>query len=55
MAYKINDSCTKCGACSEACPNSAISEGKEKYEIDADNCIECGLCEGECAFGAIED
>ena len=42
MAYKITDACIACGACADACPVSAISEGDGKYEIDADTCIECG-------------
>ena len=40
MAYKITDACIACGACADACPVSAISEGDGKYEIDADTCIE---------------
>lgn len=39
MAYKITDECIKCGACEAECPVSAISEGDEKYVIDADTCI----------------
>lgn len=44
MAYKITDACIACGACADACPVSAISEGDGKYEIDADTCIECAAC-----------
>ena len=33
MAYKITDACIACGACADACPVSAISEGDGKYEI----------------------
>ena len=53
MAYKISDECVACGACTEACPVGAISEGDGKYVIDADTCIECGACEGACPVGAI--
>ena len=44
MAYQISDECIKCGACAEECPVSAISEGDDKYVIDADVCVECGAC-----------
>ena len=36
MAYKISDDCIACGACTEACPVNAISEGDCKYEINPD-------------------
>ena len=34
MAYKISDACIMCGACADACPVEAISEGDGKYVID---------------------
>ena len=52
MAYKISDDCIKFGACAEECPVSAISEGDDKYVIDADACVECGTCEATCPVGA---
>ena len=52
MAYAISDECIACGACSEECPVSAISEGDGKYNIDADVCISCGACAGVCPVGA---
>ena len=52
MAYKISDACISCGACADACPVSAISEGDGKYVIDADTCIDCGSCAGTCPVGA---
>ena len=52
MAYAISDEYIMCGACAAECPVGAISEGAEKYEIDADTCIECGACEGVCPVGA---
>ena len=36
MAYKITDTCIKCGTCAENCPVAAISEGDDKSVIDAD-------------------
>lgn len=54
MAYKITDSCIKCGACAGECPVGAISEGDATYVIDASACIDCGTCEGVCPVGAIE-
>jgi len=53
MAYIISDECTKCGSCEASCPQSAISEGSEKYLIDADKCVDCGLCADECPVRAI--
>lgn len=54
MAYLINDSCVSCGACAGDCPVGAISQGDDKYEIDAATCIDCGACAGTCPTGAIE-
>ena len=44
MAYIITDACVKCGACADQCPVEAISEGEDKYVIDADVCANCGAC-----------
>lgn len=55
MAYKISDACIMCGACADACPVEAISEGDGKYVIDADKCIDCGSCAAECPVGAPEE
>ena len=52
MAFKISDDCIMCGACVDACPVSAISEGDGKYVIDADACIDCGSCAGACPVDA---
>jgi ferredoxin len=53
MAYVISDECTMCGSCAEVCPVEAISEGDDKYVIDADLCTDCGTCEAECPVEAI--
>ena len=52
MAYKITDACIACGACVDACPLEAISEGDGKYEIDAYKCAGCGACADACPVGA---
>lgn len=53
MAYVITDACVSCGACAEQCPVEAISEGADKYVIDADTCVECGACAAQCPVEAI--
>ncbi|MFZ7134659.1 MAG: 4Fe-4S binding protein [Eubacteriales bacterium] len=52
MAYVINDECISCGACESECPVNAISEGDEKYIIDATVCTECGACADVCPVDA---
>lgn len=52
MAYKISDECISCGACAAECPVEAISEGADRYVIDADKCIDCGSCADTCPVGA---
>lgn len=53
MAYVIGDECVSCGLCASQCPADAISEGDDKYVIDADLCADCGLCASECPADAI--
>lgn len=52
MAYKITDACISCGACASGCPMDAISEGADKYVVDADKCIDCGACASVCPMDA---
>ena len=53
MAHKITDDCVSCGACIDECPVEAISEGDEKYVIDAETCTDCGACVDACPSEAI--
>ncbi|MDT8376935.1 MAG: YfhL family 4Fe-4S dicluster ferredoxin [Mariprofundaceae bacterium] len=41
MALMITDDCINCAVCEPECPNEAIFEGEEIYEIDPDLCTEC--------------
>jgi ferredoxin len=41
MALMITDECINCDVCEPECPNEAISQGDEIYEIDPDLCTEC--------------
>ncbi len=41
MALIITDECINCDVCVPECPNDAISEGDEIYEIDVALCTEC--------------
>ncbi|PJA33636.1 MAG: ferredoxin [Zetaproteobacteria bacterium CG_4_9_14_3_um_filter_53_7] len=41
MALTITDDCINCAVCEPECPNLAIFEGEEIFEIDPDRCTEC--------------
>ncbi len=41
MALMITDECINCDVCEPECPNEAISQGVEIYEIDPSKCTEC--------------
>lgn len=47
MALKINDDCSACDACVNACPNQAISVATPIYLIDPLRCTECIGAEDE--------
>ncbi len=41
MALMITDECINCDVCEPECPNEAISQGAEIYQIDPGLCTEC--------------
>lgn len=41
MSLLITDECINCDVCEPECPNGAISQGDEIYEIEPGLCTEC--------------
>lgn len=41
MSLMITDECINCDVCEPECPNGAISQGDEIYEINPNLCTEC--------------
>jgi len=41
MSLLIHDECINCDVCEPECPNEAISQGEEIYDIDPSLCTEC--------------
>ena len=41
MALFITDECINCDVCEPECPNEAIFQGEEIYEIRPELCTEC--------------
>ncbi|PWC40367.1 YfhL family 4Fe-4S dicluster ferredoxin [Azospirillum sp. TSO22-1] len=41
MALLITDQCINCDVCEAECPNEAISQGPEVFQIDPGRCTEC--------------
>ena len=41
MSLMITDECINCDVCDPECPNGAIYQGDEIYEIDPNKCTEC--------------
>ncbi|MCK9363962.1 MAG: 4Fe-4S binding protein [Syntrophales bacterium] len=54
MAHFITDECISCGSCQSVCPVEAISEGDDRYVIDAKLCTDCGTCAEQCPVEAIK-
>ena len=53
MPHIIIDTCISCGLCVDECPVEAISEGNDKYVIDAEACTDCAHCVDVCPVEAI--
>ena len=41
MSLIITDECINCDVCEPECPNDAIYQGIEIYEIESSKCTEC--------------
>lgn len=41
MSIKITEECIACGSCADVCPNDAIFQGDEYYQVDPLLCTEC--------------
>ena len=41
MSLMITDECINCDVCEPECPNEAIYQGEDIYEIDPEKCTEC--------------
>ncbi len=41
MALRITSECINCDVCEPECPNGAIYQGSEIYEIEPSLCTEC--------------
>ncbi|MFO8025120.1 YfhL family 4Fe-4S dicluster ferredoxin [Thiohalophilus sp.] len=41
MSLLITDECINCDVCEPECPNTAIYQGDEIYEINPNLCTEC--------------
>jgi ferredoxin len=41
VALKITELCINCDVCEPVCPNQAIFQGIEIYQINPDLCTEC--------------
>ena len=55
ITYTINENCTGCMLCLQACPEGAISgKKKERHVIDQSMCVKCGGCKSVCTFEAVD-
>lgn len=52
MAF-LENKCTLCGACVEACPQNAHKIENGIHIFERDKCVSCGKCEEACLNGAL--
>ncbi|MDZ7733164.1 MAG: 4Fe-4S binding protein [Acidimicrobiia bacterium] len=50
----IDDACTLCGACAQACPTGALDLTGGQLTTRAIDCIRCGTCTAACPESAVE-
>ncbi len=65
MSLTITDECINCDVCEPECPNNAIFQGDEIYEIDPNLCTECvghfetsqcvEVCPVDCIIPGVEE
>ena len=51
------ESCVRCGTCSEYCPPGVIlihKKGAIAFEVDLENCKGCGICASLCPQNCIK-
>ena len=51
--FILEDKCTACGTCRDACPVHVITIENKVAKIDNKNCIRCYCCHEMCAEDAI--
>ena len=51
----ICEYCSKCCACLRVCPENAVYDDGNQYQINEFICTECGECLKVCPCGAIDD
>jgi len=49
----IENLCTDCGKCLDACTNNAIRREEGEHRIDYSRCKSCGNCRDQCSYGAL--
>ena len=55
IRYAINDACTGCTLCAQACPADAIAAAPyRQHEVDDQKCTRCDSCRVVCPHDAVE-